>query len=381
MLRFLVCGLAGSILTLGCGEADHPPKIDLDKATTSVGGAPDDEPDDGSSSSEGGKKGTEQDLRKGGFLNLPQVSDILYDDLREVLYVGTTQGGLATVTLSNSKIHTQKIGDGPLLSLDLSPSGNRLSICENTITEDMQYFVHVADFASGSIQDFFFGQYYYLQEGTHGAAFADDDNLFLSTSFVASGYVPLYRLNVTNGESVELPAVVSDTMFARSLDNSTLVIAEPKDGTGPIHVVDTTTLEIVDGTVSETLHDVAINTDATILALPATGRLKLRKRDATGAYTIESVIEEADRDARAAIFSPVSNSIYVTWSKRLDGMAAFVERYNVDSLESEGTLQTGIKLADSREGGFPPTRMKISNDGRLLFVTVATGINVYAIEE
>jgi hypothetical protein len=378
MLRSLVCSFVLCSSVLACGGNDRLPPIDLNPAPSGNGGAPDE--GDGGSDGGGTKKPT-IDLHEGGFIHLPQVSDILYDDLRDVLYVSTTQGGLATVDLDTGIISSQKIGDGPLTALDLSPSGDKLVIGENSADDEaMQYWIHVADFANSSLQEYYFSQFYDLQEGTHGAAFATDETIFLSSSFVASGYVPLIQLNLSDGSQEELPAVVSDAMFARSLDNSTLVIVEPKDGTGPVHVIDTETLVMADGIVNETLHDVAINADASVLAFPAKDLVKLRAKDSAGAYTIESSIDQSDRDARAAVFSPVSDSIYVTWSAKPDRTPAFVERYNAKTLESEGIVQSGIKLATERLGGYVPTRMKMSNDGRLLFITVETGINVIAVE-
>jgi hypothetical protein len=137
---------------------------------------------------------------------------------------------------------------------------------------------------------------------------------------------------------------------------------------------------MVEGTVNQLLHDIAINADASRLAVPVAGKVVIRTKDTDGAYSIETAIEQEGRDARAAVFSPASDSIYVTWGATLEKSPPFVERYNLESLESEGIVQNGIKLADARLGGYVPTRMKISNDGTLLFITVETGINVIAVD-
>jgi hypothetical protein len=379
MFRHLLC-LAAAAALLACGGNDRAPPINLDTPSDvpAAGGAPDSGPDEQPS---GGKKPLSVDLREGGFINLPQVSDILYDDTREVLYVSTTQGGLATVTLEDGQISTQKIGDGPLLGLDLSPSGNKLAICENRVDEATnQYWIHILDLDDGSLKEYYFDRFYDLQEGSHGAGFADDQTLFLASSFTASGYVPLLRLNLEDGTSEELDTVVSDTMFARSLDNTTLVLAEPKDLSGPVHVIDTSTLDLVDGEVHALLHDIAINADASRVALPSQGTVKLRGRDAEGAYTVESSIDDPDRFAASAVFSPVSNSIFVTWGGTLANAPPLVARYDVETLELEATVVSSIKLALQRVGGYPPVRMKISNDGKLLFITVETGINVIPVD-
>jgi len=376
MVRRSLCWLAACALLLACSGNDRPPAIDLDPAQSS-GGAPDNG-DDGPS---GGKMAANPDLRHGGFINLPQVSDILWDDRRSRLYVSTTQGGLATVNLETGKISSQKIGDGPLLGLDLSPTGNLLAICENSVNaEAKQYWIHVADLENNTLREIYFDQFYENQEGTHDAAFANERTLFLASSFTASGYVPLVQVDLDHDTYEELPAVVSDTMFARSRDNSTVAMAEPKDGTGPVHVVDTSTLEVTDGYVQLLLHDVDINRDASKLAFPGPGQVKLRSRDNAGAYTIETTIIQTEREARAVVFSPVSDSIYVTWGPTMNNTAGLVERYNAETLESEGIVQDRIKLAGARAGGFVPTRMKISEDGTLLFITVETGINVIEVE-
>src|SRR6478735_10443175 len=284
--------LAFCVVTCGalsaCGGSDHPPPIDLNPYMNAAGGAPSD--DDGSEPS-GGKPTAGTDLRKGGFLNIPSVSDILYDEQHEVLYVSSTQGGLATVTLEDSKIVTQKIGDGPLTGLDLSPGGSLLLICENSVDVDAkEYWIHIADLERGTLREVYFPQFFGIQEGTNDAAFANDETIFLASSFTASGYVPLLRLNLGDDSFEEVGQVVSDTMFARSLDNSAVALAEPKDGTGPFHVIDTATLNLVEGTVSADLHDVAISADGSIMAFPTTGKVKLLKRDDAGKFSVESAI-------------------------------------------------------------------------------------------
>ncbi len=375
MLSRLAYSVAVCLPLLACGGKDRPPPIDLN--ASSAGGAPD-EGDGG-----GGKKPTSQDLRDGGFINLPRVSDTIYDDLRGVLYVSTTQGGLATVNLEDGKISSQKIGEGPLLGLDLSPSRDKLLICENSVDADAKtYWIHVADFTSNQLHQAYFEQFYYLQEGTHSAAFADDETIYLSTSFTAGGFVKLMRLTLAadwSYTSEEIGGVYSDAIFARSFDNSTIAIAEP-NAAGDFSIVDTKSFDIGEGLLNKKPLDVAISPDASKLAFPVYEAVKLRAKDDSGAYVVETSIDQVGREARAAVFSPVSNSFYVTWGAKIDKTPAFIERYEADTLESEGIVQTGIKLADSRLGGYSPTRMRISEDGTLLFITVETGINVIKVE-
>lgn len=372
MLRCLLGLLVVCAPLVACGGNDRPPAIDLN-ASPGAGGSDDGEPS-------GGKPAAKNDLREGGFIHLPQVSDISYDDRRGLLYVTTTSGGLATVKLDNGKMATDAIGQGPLLGLDLSPSGDLLAICENSVDEDSkQYWLHIADLESRTRREIFFDQYYDLQEGTHHAAFADDRTVFLASSFVASGYVPFIRVNLDDDSQEELSAVVSDTMFARSLDNRRLVFVEPKDGSGPVNVIDTRTFVKIEFFVNQLLHDVAIDASGSRLALPGPDQVKVRSVDASGEYTLEATIDYPQREARAAVFSPDAKSLYVTWGKTPDSLP-FVERYDAETLESQGLILKGIELADEREGGFVPTRMKISNDGTLLFITVETGINVIRVD-
>lgn len=109
--------------------------------------------------------------------------------------------------------------------------------------------------------------------------------------------------------------------------------------------------------------------------------MRILQAGAAGAFTVrEPSVTLTDRLAAAAVFSPVAPSMFVAWAAVGSSQLAFIERYSIDTGESEGLIQKDALLAKEREGDFELVRMKISNDGTLLFVTVETGIHVYLIE-
>src|SRR6185503_17004034 len=228
----------------------------------------------------------------------------------------------------------------------------------------------------GTLRELYFPQRFYLQEGSYSVAFLDDETLLLTSSYTASGFVPLLQVDLVSEAFMTREDVVARTMLERSLDNRVITAAEPKDAFGPFATFDTATQERTAGSAKVMLHDAPINADASLIAFPTEGSVKIVGGAAQG-YADVASITESQRVAVAAVFSPTSDSIFGTWS---EGQAAntppFVARYNITTQQSEGMLQKNILLATKREGLFEPTRMEITPDGTLLFVTVETGINV-----
>ena len=86
-----VLGLLG---LLACSGSDgHPAHIDEDMADGGSDAGPG--PSGGSSGKGGSAPMVSDSLLDGGFIDIPQVNDILYDDARGVLLVTTSEGGLA----------------------------------------------------------------------------------------------------------------------------------------------------------------------------------------------------------------------------------------------------------------------------------------------
>lgn len=372
--------MVGLCFAVACGNVDHPPNVGEDPVSTGgTGGQTSGAAGKGSGSA--GKPSKIMGYRDGGFINIPSVSDILYDDGRDVLYVSTTEGGLATVNLDSGEIATQPIGDGPLTGLDLSASGVQMAIGENLVdAENKQYWIHILDLSSSTIREVYFPQRFYLQEGSYSVAFANETTVFLTSSYTASGFVPLLELDLTSDTYKDRGDVVARTMVERSRDSSVIAVAQPKDGFGPLSTIDPTTYAITKFRADLMLHDAVLSDDGGLIALPSYGVVRVISGPADGFADKYSIMEDK-RQAAAAVFDPQAEHLYVAWSKHAgDDTPAFVASYNAATGEVEKTLQKNIPLAENRTpGSFEPTRMEMSGDGSLMFVTVEKGVNVFPL--
>jgi hypothetical protein len=365
----------------GCAGSDgHPPVVDTN---VSPGGS-------GGSNGEGGRPantaGKENEpegegLLDGGFIEIATVNDIYLDEPRGVLYVSTNEGGLATVNLETGKISTREMGQGPLMGLDLSPSGRYLAICENSVDkETKEYWVHLLDLEEDAQRTVYLPQGFDLREGSHSVAFASDETLFATQSYIAGGYTDFLQVSLVDDTWSSSMGVRDDSMLARSADNSRVVLVEPKDGGGPVTIIDSASLEVTHALAEVSLHDLALNADGSLLVLPTDAAVKFMDLDAAGGATVrESHIKRKGRLAAAVALNPADNSLFVAWSKGVNNEPATLERYDLDTLESLGVLNANIPLARERKGDFELVRMKVTSDGTLLFVTLADGIMVYAL--
>ena len=368
---------------VACAGSDgHPPVAD-DLPNTNEGGS--DAGPTGPVTGTSGKGNTPANngLYGGGFINIPQVSDIAHDEARGVLYVSTTEGGLAIVDLETGKISSQKLGDGGLTGMDLSPDGNLLAVGEHSTDPDTkEFWVHVLDLEANTVREIRLPiTHMHLVDGSQSVAFATDSSLLVSASWAAIGQTPMFRINLGDDSSEPFGVALSDAMFARSGDGSVVYYVEPVHGEGDFGEYDVGSQMVTLGAASVPLRDLSVNASGSQIGLPSLGLFTMWGPDGENFAEIGAVLQEG-RDAVASVFSPVRNSVYVAWSKSvIDGKAAFLERYTADSaLESEGLVSTTVPLATSRESGYTPSRMKISSDGSLLFLTVDKGINVYALE-
>lgn len=382
MGRSLTCALAAVVVGLwGCSGSDgHPPLVG-DPGSGGTGGTAGGS--GGRPTGTAGKKNepANDSLLDGGFINIPTVNDIYLDEPRGVLYVSTNEGGLATVELSTGKISGQMIGEGPLMGLDLSPSGRYLAICENSVDKlTKQFWVHLVDLEESTQREVYFPQGFDLREGSHSAVFANDDTLFVTQSFTAGGYIDLLQVSLADDTYSTWMSIIDDSMLARSPDNSRLVLVEPNNGVGPVTVIDSVSLHVTEGLAKAMLHDLALNEDGSVVALPTKDAVKFLDLDEAGEASLrEAEVTQTGRLAAAAAFSPVDHSLFVAWAEGANKAPATVDHYDLDTLGSLGLVNASVPLAFERVGDFEPTRMKISSDGTLLFVTVAKGISVYAL--
>ena len=199
MARSLLCVAAGLALGLwGCAGSDgHPPLVNPDVPAGGSGGTP--SGSGGKSNGTAGKKGetVDDNLLDGGVIVIPTVNDIYLDEPRGVLYVSTNEGGLATVDLATGTISSKEVGKGPLMGLDLSPSGRYLAIAENSVDQEAkEFWVHILDLEDDSQREVYLPQGFDLREGSHSVAFAGDDTLFVTQSFVAGGYTDFLQVSL-----------------------------------------------------------------------------------------------------------------------------------------------------------------------------------------
>lgn len=381
MLRGLQCLFVVSALLAACAGSDgHPPVAD--ELPNNEGGSDAGPTGPVMGSSGKGNAPVTNNLYEGGFINIPQVSDIAFDEPRGVLYVSTTDGGLAIVDLATGKISSQAVGEGELTGLDFSPDGNLLAVGEHaTDQETKEFWVHVLDLEAKTIHQVRVPiEHMALVDGSQSVAFTDNSSLLVSASWEAFGYSPIYLVDLADDSSVKFRTGWSDAMFQRSADGSVVDFIEPAHGEGGISQVDVASQEVIYGEAKLPLRDLCVNADGSQIGLPVDGVFSLRGPGADEFSQIGFVSEEG-RDAMACVFSPVRGSVYVAWDQGPNTNGGVIKRYTADAaLESEGVVSTNAPFATARESGYVPTRMKISSDGTLLFLTVEKGINVYVVE-
>ncbi len=304
----------------------------------------------------------------GAFIDAPGRVDMVYDDVRDILYI--TSGGrvLRYQIGSNSFLSPLQLG-GNLKGIDLSPDSNILIVADQSYNAS-EVWVHRVDPETGQGEKVFFPRAF-MEAGTFMVAFGNNGTVLITSSFLGSGWVPMRRYNPVTQEVTEIASVQQDSMLKASADGSMIGFAESNisDGRfGRYRVADGDLLRktgYTDGT-GWFNYEVAVNAEGTQYAIPTYGGTFICDANLVKYATLG---QYAGGQPIGAVYHPFKNIVYFAWAT-----TTMVKAYDAGTLTPLAEYDFENPFDHPGNHAFVEGRLKMSRDGRLLFATVQDGI-------
>jgi hypothetical protein len=300
------------------------------------------------------------------------VMDAVFDATRCRIYATTTTGEIVSHHLADDFSETL-VGFGTALrGLDLSPDGGRLVAADSgTSVVDGQASnrIHVLDLDGGVLNEFAFPLAFY-ESGTYMPVFVDDHTVFVTSTFNGSGWVPLRRVDLSDGSVTVIREVQQNTMLSTTADRRRVAYAEANISSGDFGILSVDGGDNLASWSNAFLHTIAVSHDASQVALPYYGGLAVYDG---GLSRLATLSRPGSYEALGAVYSPDSDVLYVAW-----GGDASIEALDSATLEPLFTIDENPGFG--YRSGFGPGRLRISPDGRLLLAVVDGGVMAYPVQ-
>ena len=303
------------------------------------------------------------------FVPAPNRKDMVYDVVREVMYITDGRKVLRYKPATGKFLSPFEFGaNSQLRGIDISPDGWTLAIAEGA-SSDTHLWVNFVDLATGNIRRRFFPKEFY-EAGTFSVAYAADGALLVTSSFNGSGWVPLRRLDRAGWATI-LTEVRQNTMLSPSGDRKTIAFAESNISDGRWGLYDVPTRQLVrrewyENGTSWFNFEIATDRLGSQFGIPTYGGAymydvdyKLRKK--IGVYAGQQPVGIA--------YHPVENEIYFPWAETRQ-----VRIYDAATLVWKSTINFTSTFEHTGNGAYQNGRTRVSADGSLLMVTVPDGL-------
>ena len=296
------------------------------------------------------------------FVPAPNRKDMVYDVVREVMYITDGRKVLRYKPATGKFLSPFEFGaNSQLRGIDISPDGWTLAIAEGA-SSDTHLWVNFVDLATGNIRRRFFPKEF-SEAGSYSVAYAADGALLITSNFMR-------RLDRA-GRATILTEVGPYTMLSASGDRKTIAFAKWGSSDGPWGLYDVPTRQLVlrDGYVNGTSwfnFEIATDRFGSQFGLPTYGGAymydadyKLRKK--IGIYAGQQPIGIA--------YHPVENEIYFPWAETPQ-----VRIYDATTLVWKSTINFTSTFEHTGNMPYQNGRTRVSADGSLLMVTVPDGL-------
>lgn len=312
---------------------------------------------------------------EGIFISAPDRVDVAYDDARGVLYI-SDGGELLRYQRSSGSLLAPLVLGGTLGGMDISPDGQSLVVADNTYSGG-QLWVYIVDLATLATQKISFSQGF-SEGGTFTAAYGSDGSILITSQFLGSGTVGLRRYVPSTSTTTTLGSISQNSMLRASADHSVIAIAESNSSDGPFdryRVSDGDLLResgYANGT-SWFNYEIAVSPDDQQYAIPTydgtffTDSMLVKQTTMVGVYASGQPIGVA--------YNPVGSQVYFPWAGTSD-----IYVYDRTTLTQIGSYDFESQFTGNGNYAFVSGRVKTSQDGSLLFGTVAGGVRYVTVD-
>ncbi|MBN8230670.1 hypothetical protein JYK02_24455 [Corallococcus macrosporus] len=297
--------------------------------------------------------------------------DMVHDARRNLLYITTSgangSGQVRVYNLVTRQFESPLLTGGSFFGIDLSPDGNGLLVADVDSNETKNW-IHQIDLTTGESKKIEFSLDFY-EGGTFTAVYTSDTEALVSSTFKGSGWVPLRKVNLTDGTAKSIKSVRQSTMLTASADGSTVAYAESNISSGSWGRFNVDAQTFAGSGTGWFVYEIAVSRQASQYAVPTYGGLfiydgALKPHTTLGKY--------ADTLPIGAVYSPIADELYLAWYS-FNRRAPSIDVYSATTLTKLRDIELATGLFDwTGNGAFGNGRMRTSRDGRLLFATSGT---------
>jgi hypothetical protein len=307
---------------------------------------------------------------EGTFISAPNRVDMVYSTERDIVYI-TNGDSILRYHLGSATFLTRFVLGGSLRGIDISPDGNTLAVADGLRTET-NVWIHLIDLTSGHSKKVLFPREFY-EGGTFTVAYGSDGAVLVSSTFEGSGWVPLRRYDPIHDTTTTLASIRQDSMLTASADRSIIAYEESNisDGRWGSYAVATgvvtSRMWYEDGT-SWFNYEIGVNRNGTQYAIPTYGGTYIY----TAAYAHTATIGEyAGQQPIGLVYHPTQDIVYFAWAGTNE-----VRAHNTKTFAQVASYNVEQTFNGNGNYAFTQGRLKIANDGSVLFATVNGGVRI-----
>ncbi len=308
----------------------------------------------------------------GVLIPAPYAADMIHDSKRGLVYISTNDGKILRYQISTASFLTPftPSATANLAGMDLTPSGTRLAVADQD-SSPKELWVFEINPDTGKVtklkatKDFGEG-------GMATVAYSYRDELYATSSFVGSGWVPMRKFSAARSRfpKVVIANVGQDARLAASADRKTIVFAEAPATTGAFGVIDVPTGQIVreEESLSWLTFEVAVDAFGATFAIPTANGAYVYDADSRHTHTVGSYA--AGRPLGVA-FHPTQPRAYFSFENTSE-----IRVYDTTSWQEIGVYNAGYVFNSLGYSIFQPGHIRVSANGRYLMVRVGDGVRL-----
>ncbi len=297
------------------------------------------------------------------LIPVPGRRDLVFDGLRDILYMTTANGDVARYDVANQALLSPLHVGSSLNGADITPDDGYLYVTEG-VRGPTQGFVHKVNLDDGTVTDL----RYNLGGGEGGSwdiAVGGYGKAVVTTTFEGSGWTDLKEIDLSTDTFTPRRSVRQSTVINRGADRSLIFGQEWNISSGPTFVYDAgsgTFPASADTGAFIAGEQAAVNRDGSLIAVPFAGGISILDQNL-------KAVEVLPRLDGAVAFDPTQDVLYAVTDTGTQVVAfdttTWTEKYRVDVGENVGSV-----------GVFGNGVMRVSDDGTELFVSTPSGVRM-----
>jgi hypothetical protein len=294
----------------------------------------------------------------GVFIPAPQRVDMIHDLKRNRLYITAGDSLLQYQMDSKTLLPPITLG-GNLRGLDISPDGDWLAIADST-ADNGRIWIFLMDLrAQTNSRVTFHSQS--VEAGTYSVAFGADGGVWVTSTLSGSGFAPLRKYTPKTRTSFEAGSVSKNTMLTASADHKMLALAQANSSPGSYGQFGYRAVQLPNMVQAKGfVYEIGISRDGTQMVVPVYDQV----------YICGSPVSQLpERECIGVVYHPQRDFVFLAQAG-----SSLIEAYDSRTFAKVKELDFGSKFEWRGGKAFEDGRLRMSNDGALLFCTVMGGI-------